>query len=76
MPTLHAHYTPPLGGIHTPLSYPLLSYHMHVPEEDRKKMHITGASSFLQLSAKDRKSAVLSIILNLLHVLELFHIRI
>ena len=43
MDKLHiAHYAPTLGGIRTTLSYPLLSSHMHVPEEDRKKMHITG----------------------------------
>ena len=37
-----AHYAMTLGGIRTTLSYPLLSSHMHVPEEDRKKMNITG----------------------------------
>lgn len=43
MDRLHiAHYAPTLGGIRTTLSYPLLSSHMHVPEEDRKKMNITG----------------------------------
>lgn len=43
MDRLHiAHYAPTLGGIRTTLSYPLLSSHMHVPEEDCKKMHITG----------------------------------
>ena len=43
MDRLHiAHYAPTLGGIRTTLSYPLLSSHMHVPEEDLKKMHISG----------------------------------
>lgn len=43
MDKLHiANYAPTLGGIRTTLSYPLLSSHMHVPEEDRKKMNITG----------------------------------
>ena len=41
MDRLHiANYAPTLGGIRTTLSYPLLSSHMHVPEEDRKKMNI------------------------------------
>lgn len=43
MDKLHiANYAPTLGGIRTTLSYPLLSSHMHVPEEERKKMNITG----------------------------------
>ncbi|MCD7836887.1 MAG: PLP-dependent transferase, partial [Lachnospiraceae bacterium] len=43
MDKLHiAHYAPTLGGIRTTLSYPLLSSHMHVPEKDLKKMHISG----------------------------------
>jgi len=37
-----ANYAPTLGGIRTTLSYPLLSSHMHVPEEDLKKMNISG----------------------------------
>jgi cystathionine gamma-synthase len=37
-----AKYAPTLGGIRTSLSYPLLSSHMHVPEEDLKKMNISG----------------------------------
>ncbi len=42
MDKLHIpHYAPTLGGIRTTLSYPLLSSHMHVPEEDLKKMHIS-----------------------------------
>lgn len=43
MDRLHiANYAPTLGGIRTTLSYPLLSSHMHVPEEDLKKMNISG----------------------------------
>lgn len=43
MDRLHiAAYAPTLGGIRTTLSYPLLSSHMHVPEEERRKMNITG----------------------------------
>lgn len=43
MDKLHlAHYAPTLGGIRTTLSYPLLSSHMHVPEEDLSKMNISG----------------------------------
>lgn len=43
MDKLHiAHYAPTLGGIRTTLSYPLLSSHMHVPEEELKKMNISG----------------------------------
>ncbi|HOO27144.1 MAG TPA: aminotransferase class I/II-fold pyridoxal phosphate-dependent enzyme [Lachnospiraceae bacterium] len=43
MNKLHiAHYAPTLGGIRTTLSYPLLSSHMHVPEKELKKMHISG----------------------------------
>ncbi len=42
MDKLHIpHYAPTLGGIRTTLSYPLLSSHMHVPEEDLKKMNIS-----------------------------------
>ncbi len=42
MDLLHLpHYAPTLGGIRTTLSYPLLSSHMHVPEEDLKKMDIS-----------------------------------
>ena len=37
-----AKYLGTLGGIRTTLSYPLLSSHMHVPEEDLKKMNISG----------------------------------
>lgn len=45
MDRLHiAHYAPTLGGIRTTLSYPLLSSHMHVPEEDLKKMNISGGT--------------------------------
>lgn len=36
-----AKYAPTLGGVRTSLSYPLLSSHMHVPEEERKKMDIS-----------------------------------
>lgn len=42
MDKLHIpHYAPTLGGIRTTLSYPLLSSHMHVPEEERQKMGIS-----------------------------------
>ena len=42
MDRLHIpHYAPTLGGIRTTLSYPLLSSHMHVPEEERLKMGIS-----------------------------------
>lgn len=42
MDRLHiANYAPTLGGIRTTLSYPVLSSHMHVPEEERKKMGIS-----------------------------------
>ncbi len=36
-----AHYAPTLGGVRTTLSYPLLSSHHHVDEENLKKMGIS-----------------------------------
>lgn len=54
MDKLHiATYAPTLGGIRTTLSYPLLSSHMHVPEEDRKKMHITGGLMRISTGIED-----------------------
>lgn len=54
MDKLHIpHYAPTLGGLRTTLSYPLLSSHMHVPEEDLKKMHITPGLMRVSVGIED-----------------------
>lgn len=59
MDKLHiANYAPTLGGIRTTLSYPLLSSHMHVPEEDRIKMHITGGLMRVSTGIEDAEDLI------------------
>ncbi len=54
MDLLHLpHYAPTLGGIRTTLSYPLLSSHMHVPEEDLKKMDISAGLMRVSVGIED-----------------------
>ena len=54
MDALHIpHYAPTLGGIRTTLSYPLLSSHMHVPEEELKKMHISAGLMRVSVGIED-----------------------
>lgn len=54
MDKLHIpHYAPTLGGIRTTLSYPLLSSHMHVPEEELSKMHINEGLMRVSVGIED-----------------------
>ncbi len=54
MDCLHIpHYAPTLGGVRTTLSYPLLSSHMHVPEEDLKKMDISAGLMRVSVGIED-----------------------
>ena len=54
MDLLHIpHYAPTLGGVRTTLSYPLLSSHMHIPEEDLKKMDISAGLMRVSVGIED-----------------------
>jgi len=59
MDRLHiANYAPTLGGIRTTLSYPLLSSHMHVPEEDLKKMNISAGLMRVSTGIEDAEDLI------------------
>jgi len=53
-----AHYAPTLGGIRSTLSYPLLSSHHHVPEEERLAMGITGGLMRVSVGIEDTEDLI------------------
>lgn len=59
MDKLHIpHYAPTLGGIRTTLSYPLLSSHMHVPDEDLKKMNISAGTMRVSVGIENAEDLI------------------
>ena len=46
-------YAPTLGGLHTTLSYPVLSSHADVPDETRRKMGITPGMIRVSVGIED-----------------------
>lgn len=59
MDKLHLpHYAPTLGGIRSTLSYPLLSSHMHVPEEELVKMDISVGLMRLSVGIEDTEDLI------------------
>lgn len=53
-----AHYAPTLGGVRTTLSYPLLSSHMHVPQEELDKMGISYGMMRVSVGIEDADDLV------------------
>lgn len=53
-----AHYAPTLGGVRTTLSYPLLSSHMHVPQEELDKMGISYGMMRVSVGIEDAEDLV------------------
>ena len=62
-----AHYAMTLGGYRTTLSYPPLSSHENVPEEDRLKMGITNGLLRVSVGIEEEKD----IVEDFLHALEI-----